>query len=299
MDNGSIVKNDIVYILKDDINSEELRYSLRSVCENFTYNQIWFYCGCPKDIKPDRYIPFKQKGYNKLDKVHSTIEDICKNDEITPNFYLFNDDFFIMQPYEQDIPLSNGSLEYLAYSIEKRNGVESFYTQYLKYTSKVLKERGYDNLSYACHVPLLINRQQGLQTLETFPSISLFRSTYGNHHKLQGKLIDDVKIVDYNTIPDEDCILLSTYEDSFEKGQVGKFIRERFPEPCQYEVGWKKKKKLKQNIESTTFQKVIKPIEPEESEQPKIVEKQEKKINKFKEILIQIKKDYFTFPYEE
>lgn len=241
------MKKDIVYILKEDIDSEELRYSLRSVCKNFEYNKIWFYCGCPKDIKPDVYVPFKQEGYNKLDKVHNTMQAIFENEEITEDFFLFNDDFFIIQPYEQDIALSNGSLEYLATSIEKRNGKETFYTQYLKYTSKILKEKGYDNLSYACHVPLLINRKKGLEALKKFPNTTLFRSIYGNYCQLGGKLIDDVKIVNNNEMPKEDCILLSTNEQSFANGKVGQFIKDRFPEPCKYEKLYKLKKIPKKN----------------------------------------------------
>ena len=58
-------KIDIVYILKNDIASEELKYSIRSVCENFPYRRIIFVGGCPKDIVPDVYIPHVQKGKTK------------------------------------------------------------------------------------------------------------------------------------------------------------------------------------------------------------------------------------------
>lgn len=291
---------DIVYILKEGINSEELRYSLRSVCKNFDYNQIWFYCGCPKDIKPDRYVPFKQEGYNKLDRVHNTMQAICENEEITENFYLFNDDFFIMQPYEQEVALSNGSLYYVAHLIENINKNESFYTQYLKYTAKLLSEQGYDTLSYACHVPLLVNREKGLKVLKFFPNNTLFRSIYGNYYNIGGKLIDDVKIVTLNDVPSEDCILLSTNEKSFEKGKVGEFIRERFPEPCKYEVvkkiSFKKEQKvLKTSLENNDEGNLI------EAEDIKIIE--ETKFEKFKKSLYnkcrKIKEEWFTFPYEE
>lgn len=286
------MKYDIVYILREGVDSDELRYSLRSVCKNFEYNKIWFYCGCPKDIKPDEYVPFKQIGYNPLDKVHSTFEAILKNEEITENFYLFNDDFFIMQPYEQEVSLSSGSLDYRALLIEQRRGKESLYNQYVKYTSKILKERGYDSLSYEGHTPLLINKERGLQALRAFPDTTLFRSIYGNYNQIGGKIIDDVKVIEYDVIPDEDCILLSTDENSFAKGKVGEFIRERFSESCQYEIVKKltvkdkiaqvvKKSEISNGsalIEETKFEKLKKSI-----------------YNKLKEI----KRDYFTFPYEE
>ena len=283
------MSHDIVYILKEGIDSEELRYSLRSVCKNFEYNQIWFYCGCPKDIKPDKYVPFKQKGYNKLDKVHSTFKVICENNEITPDFYLFNDDFFIMQPYEQDVHLCNGTLKNVARLVEQNSNTESFYAQYLKYTNQILEEKEYDTLSYEVHAPLLVNREQALKVLKQFPGNTQFRSVYGNCCYIGGKLIQDPKIEDIDIMPTEDTILLSTVEDSFKNGLVGSFVRNAFPEPCQYEVvkksKWKKASKKQQKEE---------PIE--------IIEKEEKfetRKEKLYNIFRKIKKDYFTFPYEE
>ena len=227
---------DIVYILKEDIKSEELRYSLRSVCKNFEYNKIWFYCGCPDDIRPDFHIPFQQTGKNKLEMVRSTYEAIANNEEITENFWLFNDDFFILRPYAQDIPKVNGTLDYLAYDIKQRMGKESYYTQAIRSTATILRNKGYDTLSYACHVPILLNRSIVKEVLEEFPIEATFRSAYGNYAKIGGELVDDVKIVDFDKIPDSNWDLLSTREDSFAKGKVGTYLRLKFSEPCKYEL---------------------------------------------------------------
>lgn len=296
---------DIVYILKEGIDSEELRYSLRSVCENFDYNQIWFYCGCPKDIKPDKYVPFKQKGYNKLDKVHSTFRAICENDEITSSFYLFNDDFFIMKPYKQNIHLSNGTLKHLAYLIEQNINKESFYVQYLRYTSQILDEKGYDTISYEVHAPILINREQALKVLNQFPGNTQFRSIYGNYYSIGGRLIQDPKIDVLDIMPNENVTLLSTVEESFKNGLVGSFIRNTFPEPCQYEIIKTDKQKIvftkKKQVEKP--KESIEPIEPIESTELLETEVKKGKFATWKEklynIFRKIKKDYFTFPYEE
>ena len=237
---------DIVYILKEDINSEELRYSLRSVCKNFEYNKVWFYCGCPDDIKPDVYVPFKQTGKNKLELVRSTYEAIADNDEITENFWLFNDDFFILKPYNQEIPKINGTLEHLVMDIRKRNGQESYYTSAIRNTASILKSKGYDTLSYACHVPILLNRGKVKEVLAEFPTNATFRSSYGNYVKMGGELVDDVKIMSLEELPGDDWSLLSTHESSFANGKVGTYIRLKFPEPCKYELsfeGWLKNNK--------------------------------------------------------
>lgn len=232
------MKYDIVYILKEDINSEELRYSLRSVCKNFEYNKIWFYCGCPDDIKPDFHVPFEQTGKNKLEMVRSTYEAIANNDEITEDFWLFNDDFFILKPYNQNIPKVNGTLEQLAYDIKQRMGKDSYYTQAIRSTASVLRSKGYDTLSYACHVPMLLNRHKVKEVLQEFAPSVTFRSAYGNYVKVGGELIDDVKITNFNELPGEDWVLLSTREDSFANGQVGTYIKLKFAEPCKYELNF-------------------------------------------------------------
>lgn len=239
------MKYDIVYILKAGAKSEELRYSLRSVCKNFEYNKIWFYCGCPDDLKPDVHVPFKQEGKNKLQMVRSTYKAIAENEEITENFWLFNDDFFILKPYNQYVPKVNGTLDHLAYCIKTRAEQNSYYTNALTYTANILRRLNYDTLSYACHVPMLMNKQKVLEVLEEFPADTTFRSVYGNYVKAGGELIDDVKIVDLKAIPDESWSLLSTREDSFYSGAVGTYVKLMFPEPCKYELTfdeWAEKK---------------------------------------------------------
>ena len=37
------MKSDIVYILKNGEISDEIIYSIRSVCKNFPYRKIWIY----------------------------------------------------------------------------------------------------------------------------------------------------------------------------------------------------------------------------------------------------------------
>ena len=41
-------KYDVVYIVKEDPRNEELRYSIRSVCENFPVRNIWIFGYCPR-----------------------------------------------------------------------------------------------------------------------------------------------------------------------------------------------------------------------------------------------------------
>ena len=97
-----------------------------------------------------------------------------------------------------------------------------------------LESLGYESLDYALHVPMLINKQKAIETLNTFKS-PMFRSLYGNYAKVGGIKADDVKIYSAG-LPQPGQALLSTSNASFKFGAVGKYIRDRFPEPSRWEV---------------------------------------------------------------
>lgn len=228
-------KYDIVYILRKDINSEELKYSIRSVVENFPYNRIIFYCGCPDDIKPDVMVPFDQTGFGKINKVIGTLKAVMDNDDISEDFWLFNDDFFIMKPYESGLPWINGSLSDLAMHISAER-YNSRYVDILKWTDKHLKDWKRPSLSYATHTPMLINRKKAKEVLKRLEPPFSFRSVYGNFWEIPGTMHKDIKITDTETVPDDSFIFLSTNDTSFKKGKVGEYIRDRFSKPSKYEI---------------------------------------------------------------
>lgn len=228
-------KYDVVYILKQYAQPDELRYSLRSVCENMEYNRVWFYCGKPNGITPDVHVPTMQRGATKWEKARSSLIDICKNDDITPRFWLFNDDFYILKPFTRTAPYHVGYMREHIERVEARHNGPSPYTLQLRKCEALLKEAGLSTLDYAIHVPLLVERSKMLEALEAFPDCPMFRSLYGNYASIGGTKRKDVKISDTNTKPDGDLDLLSSSDRSFH-GEVGWFLKKRFPVPCRYEV---------------------------------------------------------------
>lgn len=230
------MKYDIVYILKNDYSSEELRYSLRSVCKNFPYRKIWFYGGKPKGIQPDEMVEFIQTGANKWERVNNTLRMICMNDEITEDFWLFNDDFFIMKKLADLDPMYASTLEQRYMHIKQKHGRATAYSGQLKRTAAILERKGYDTLDYALHVPMLINRKKALQTLKAFSGCPMFRSLYGNHHSIGGTKTKDVKITSLDVKPTGSESMLSTEDNAFSDGAVGKYIRSKFRAKCRYEV---------------------------------------------------------------
>ena len=231
------MKHDIVFILQNDYKRDEIIYSIRSICENFPYRKIWIYGGVPENILPDCVVPFEQKGVNKWERVNHTLRAICKNDEITPDFWLFNDDFFIMKKVRKMDTMIDGTLWARANRISERYaGRDSNYSKMLKETARVLRDRGYDRLNYALHVPMLINREKGLETLKEFKGYPMFRSLYGNHHKIKAVMADDVKIMDLLYKPTGKEKFISTDDKCFDEGLTGEYIRQAFPDKCKYEL---------------------------------------------------------------
>lgn len=230
-------KLDIVYFVKPDLMNEELRFSLRSVEANFPHRNVWFYGGQPIEMIPDRRAPIAQHGRSRYEKVKNMLIAACESEELTEDFWLFNDDFFILQPQEEMPAWYDGTLyERIVHIEQKRHGTPSDYTHQLRRTVEVLEEAGKRCLNYAVHVPMKVNRKKMLETLERFPTVPMFRALYGNDHEVGGIDAPDVKIhTSDETIP-EGAAFVSTSDSSFINGEVGKQIRALFTEKSRWEV---------------------------------------------------------------
>ncbi|MBQ3474468.1 glycosyltransferase [Candidatus Saccharibacteria bacterium] len=233
---------DIVYMVKDEYENEELRYSLRSVEQNWKYRNIWFCGGCPNGLKPDKMFPIKQEGFLKWDRVRDMLIKVCENDDISENFWLFNDDFFILKPMADDMqPQYNGELIPYIERIEKKHqGREDAYTSRLRQANNTLKKMGYTTFNYEVHKPMLINRKKALEVLKKFEGTPCFRSLYGNYYAIGGINKHDmkIKVLNYGKmyLVEGTWEFLSTSDDSFNYGQVGTFLREKFYKKCRFEL---------------------------------------------------------------
>ena len=229
-------KHDVVYILRENCKPDELRYSLRSIEENMDHGKVWFYCGQPNGLIPDVYVPSKQNGSTKWERVRSSLREVCRNDKITKKFWLFNDDFFVMSKMESLKPLHRGLLKDHILDVESRHFRNpTGYTRQLRICMDQLQQAGCTTLDYALHVPMLIDREKMLETLDMFPRCPMFRSLYGNYAKIGGEFFKDVKTTSPDKEIPEDALFFSTSDKAF-TGKVLQQMRERFPDPCRYEV---------------------------------------------------------------
>lgn len=229
-------KHDIVYFLRDGVN-EELRYSLRSVEANFAYRKVWFVGGKPDGITPDEYMPIEQTGENKFERVRNMLIACCRNDNITKDFWLFNDDFFVMKYTHTDEQWTNGTLKQRINQIEGREngGMPTAYSLKLRHLLRTLQKDGKPTLNYAVHKPMFINRKKALEVLEKYPNEPMFRALYGNYWCIKATDDADCKIRRCDRTIKTEKQFISTSDLSFIAGVVGAQLQERFKYKSRFE----------------------------------------------------------------
>ena len=201
---------------------------------------VVFFGGCPYDIKPDRFVKIAQVEPTKWQRVRNLLVNMCNDEELAKDFWLFNDDFFVMKPMPEDMaPQYNGILQDHIKKIEERHNRQTPYTEQLRRLVKTLEYNGLDCLNYAIHKPIRYNKQKLKEVLDKFPDEPMVRSLYGNYWEIGGENSKDVKTIStdidnlYETIKDWDFI--STYDNSFRFGNIGEYLRNEFNEKTRFE----------------------------------------------------------------
>ena len=227
--------NDLIYILKADIDTEELKYSLRSVEKNFPINRVWFVGGQPEGLEPDIRIPHKQVGNSKWEMIRSSMWKAVSDERLSEDFFLFNDDFFVMEPVDTDSfrNFVDGTLERRIDELHSESGMNA-YTRTLFKLEQELKTMHEPTMNYDVHLPMLLNKEQVRSTLYKCSSPQM-RSAIGNINRLPFVIHPDVKVYDLESVPVNETYL-STNDDTFRKGNVGKYIRETFTTKSRFEV---------------------------------------------------------------
>ena len=226
--------NDIVYILKETLDTDELRYSLRSVEANFPHRFVWFVGGQPAGFKPDRALPHQQTGANKWEHIRSSMLRIAREPELTDEFFLFNDDFYVMKLQTgKFINFTERTLGWRIGQLRNEYTVLTNYTKTLVKANEELKIQGHTTDNFEVHLPMLFEKALIPSILKC--SSPQMRSIYGNINRVEHIQHDDVKVYDFDTVPD-DPDYLSTNDKTFERGKVGEYIRKTFPNPSRFEV---------------------------------------------------------------
>jgi hypothetical protein len=227
---------DYVYTCRPGDN-EELRYSIRSVVENMPEGNIWVVGGKP-DWYTGNFIYVPQTG-SKYQNVRRSLETICGASQISKDFVLMNDDFFIINKIDKVETLHGGPL------INKLNAYEdlspkSGYTMMIEETYLSLLKMGIEEpLDYELHVPMIMNRRALRRVLK---DPMLWRSAYGNQYCVGGEKMNDVKYYARGPLTNRSPNIknvktdyLSSEDKSFEV-LLKTILGRKFNKPSQYEL---------------------------------------------------------------
>lgn len=247
---------DVVYILGFNRNNQELRFSLRSIDKNLAHDRVILSGYPPEWTTNTARLTVKSRAPSKkfLNAARNLLA-ACQWEGTSEEFILFNDDFFVIKPVDE-IPMHHrGTLARAMEVHHKRWGANPYYKG-MRATMQYLQAQGYDNpLAYHLHAPMVINKEIMEQVLidtgVTNPAKKrpnyLLRTIYGNVAEVGGTRARDVKVASnksssFTSVMKREPSFLSTSDQSFRHGAVGRWIVGQFTQSCQYEKGGPKPK---------------------------------------------------------
>lgn len=236
---------DLLYILGSGSRwyDNEIRYSLRSACENLPHAGVvvvgerpWF----AKDITHIRAgdVYHEQKLRNSIHKLAEAIA----SDELGEVFTRMNDDFFFLEPVTWPLPVYHRGP--LRLTIETHPTRSGYYFDAKKIAMDKLIQRGVaDPLDYSVHYPITMEKSKVREVLRIFGGHGhgyLFGTIYANWHNLGGELLKEhrgrcpLKLTRWNGPPS--AAFVSTDDAIANDRDFREWIRGRFPDPCRYEI---------------------------------------------------------------
>lgn len=226
---------DIVYVVRPGAENESLRYSLRSLT-NLAHGKVYISGGMPPWCR-DVYHIIKEVDQELPDQEDSNLNLLLAalDPDLSENFILMNDDFFIMQ--KGDLPfMHQGPLQARIDQYRVGNRYHQAYS--LIRTQGVLADLGIppeEQLSYELHIPMVMNKANVIHMFNVWKEtgLELFalrpRTMYGNLYKINGVNTQDAK-----ETADPKARFLSTGVD-FDISLTGDIVRAKFRNKGAYE----------------------------------------------------------------
>lgn len=240
---------DIVYLVKVDPanNSEELRYSLRSL-KNIPHNKVFIVGEKPDWATNVEFIPVPQINTKHIN-VAINMRTAVESELVSDDFILMNDDFFFMKNIPEMPNLNFGLMSDVIAGYHRRYSEVTPYIETMISLYETLIEKGFENpISYELHIPMVLNKQNVLTLWqEVTGRLYQFRTYYGNYFNIGGTAAADVKLfiddehnpAEYVADPNlylESQTFLSVTGGSFKRGLPGEFVRAQFPDKSPYEL---------------------------------------------------------------
>lgn len=227
---------DFVYTCRDGEN-EELRYSIRSVLSSFPNANIWLFGGKP-DWYSGNYVMVDQARNSHVNQLANFLA-ACNHEEVTDNFILMNDDFFIVNKIKEIDYFHGGLLEDKVNLYYDLTGDTVYVRRLMQTLDRLIKYKIDSPLDYELHIPFPVEKDKFKSILEKDGRFN-WRSIYGNKFKVGGNLTLDVKVYDSGNLMKKSfdhlnnkSNFLSSLDSSFAK--LEPILKELFPDKTHYE----------------------------------------------------------------
>lgn len=198
-------------------NSKEIYKCVELIRKNLPHKSI-FICGDDPKISGTIHIPRNTKGKTRYEDAELNIRLALEDERLSEEFYLFNDDFFILRPIKE-VPLYHaGDIDEVIK--EKTAGKQTrSYAAALRNTKAWLTRNGIaDQVAYTLHLPVLMNKSKRIEVSNMImPDLQkgkalLTKTIYYNLHPETSCIKKDVKV--YGSEPAPDDTYLSTLNDT-------------------------------------------------------------------------------------
>lgn len=229
---------DILVYIRNGHN-EELRYAIRSWCQNLTFNKLVVVSGSqpPLWLKPDVLIK-NPSTLGKVRQAYSNISLALQSDKLSDELLLCMDDIFVLKnlgAWEPGFNFNRGPLK-AQWGVGSALHGENAYTVQVRNTYNALKYRLLEPVSFELHAPFWCEKAKLAKILQIKDAQKyLIRSLYGNRFHLKTDYLPDLKIATCLEELPQGSVFVSTNDTSFSAGKIGRQIRALFPQPSRYE----------------------------------------------------------------
>lgn len=246
---------DLVYILKQSDINPDLKFSLRSIERFCNYRNVWVVGYKPYWVKNVKYLPTVQSGNKWVNSV-TNIVAACNCEEISEDFVLMNDDFFMLRNIVDWRKSFNLCLNTIDEEAKKYEDKKPSRWQYgFLYARELLDQLKCEKrYNYEYHGPIVFNKKKFLEMLEIpeikeitqtnkcFHKRSMYKNIYPDLDLPAPRRFSDTKLrLNYdlmNMFLHEDFI--SVFDDVVDNDvkypKINAFLYRMFPEKSQYEI---------------------------------------------------------------
>jgi hypothetical protein len=218
---------DVVYRVRVGERNEPLRYSLRSLA-NFPHRRVLVAGFKPSWVRGVSYHYRNQTGMPDQFNSNANLLLALADSELSDEFVLMDDDFYINRPTLTIPVMHQGSLDERIRSYQSGNRFGQAYS--LMRTRTLLFKWGIvQPLSYELHMPMVMNKYRLMELFRRSP-LPLFalrpRTLYGNVYNLSGEVTTDAK---------DQCDQTKRFCSSGDFERAVGYLRRRFGTPSPYE----------------------------------------------------------------